>query len=73
MTFATDMTRQIMRIGIFSWFQVPPSSSKASPQLIEEVRMVMSAATRIAVPDAPRVFQENIAVTVLPAPVVMAS
>ena len=67
------MTRQIMRIGIFSWFQVPPSSSKASPQLMEEVRMVMSAATRIAVPDAPRVFQENIAVTVLPVPVVMAS
>ncbi|CNH85643.1 Uncharacterised protein [Mycobacterium tuberculosis] len=57
MTLATDMTRQIMRIGVCSCFQVPPSSSIASPQLMEEVRMVMMVATRIAVPDAPTMFQ----------------
>ena len=62
-----------MRIGIFSWFQVPPNSSNASAQLIFEVSTVTSAATRIAVPEAPRVFQEKVAVTVLPAPVTIAS
>ena len=57
MTLATDMTRQIMMIGVCSCFQVAPSSSIASPQLMEEVRMVMIAATRIAVPEAPMMFQ----------------
>ena len=41
----------------------PPSSSKAAFQLMEEKSTVIITATRIAVPEAPRIFQVKTAFT----------
>ena len=50
-------------MGVCSCFQVPPSSSNAAFQLILENSTVITTATRIAVPDAPKMFQVNTAFT----------